>query len=193
MSHLTELGKVLHEEHFRIVMVLCDLESRVAGTSGREPLDPRREADRRELEDLVFCLDQIVDHNAFEEAELFPILCAHDDGELAALLAEEHRTIGPLARRLHVVASAILEHGTDGRLWQDFRDLASELASVMMFHLQKEEMAVVQRLDVFVDSRIDRQLALKHAAERPPIRKRPAALGAAGVKDMPAANVIGHI
>jgi|GEM_PF-3146546 hemerythrin-like domain-containing protein len=192
MSQLSELGKVLHEEHFRIVMLLCDLEHRVTGTSASEPLDPRREADRRELGDLVFCLDQIIDHNAFEEAELFPLLCANDDGDLAALLTEEHRAIGPLATRLRAVASAILEHGTDNRRWQDFKDVAAEMVPAMMFHLQKEEMTVVQRLDRILDSRVDGTLARKHSAERAPIRKRPAVPGLGGGTPTASATIVGH-
>ena len=170
MTGLSELGKILHEEHFRIIMLLCDLEHRITGSAAARPLDPRGEVDGLWLSDLLFCLDQIVDHNAFEEAELFPAICARGEGELAALLTDEHDAVGPRARRLHAITAEIIECGINARRWHEFKTEASELISEMMFHLQKEEMTVVQRLTVFLDARADHQLALKHLAQRPPIR-----------------------
>ena len=41
MPFLTELGEVLHEEHFRILLLICGLENRVIGAEGRRPMDPR--------------------------------------------------------------------------------------------------------------------------------------------------------
>ena len=172
MTGLSELGKILHEEHFRIIMVLCDLEHRITGKAAFRSLDPRCEVDRGWLRDLLFCLDQIVDHNAFEEDELFPMICAHGEGELAALLIDEHEAIGPCAKRLHAIALEIIEAGMDAQRWDDFKTVGFQLISEMMFHLQKEEMTVVQRLEVFLDARADHQLALKHVAERPPIRSQ---------------------
>jgi hypothetical protein len=172
MMGLSELGKILHEEHFRIIMVLCDLEHRITGEAALRRLDPKCEVDRNWLRDLLFCLDQIVDHNAFEEAELFPMICAHGEGELAALLIDEHEAIGPRAKRLHAIALEIIETGINAQRWDDFKTVGFELISEMMFHLQKEEMTVVQRLAVFLDARADHQLALKHVAERPPIRSQ---------------------
>jgi hypothetical protein len=172
MMSLSELGKILHEEHFRIIMVLCDLEHRITGKAALRRLDPGFEVDRNWLRDLLFCLDQIVDHNAFEEAELFPMICAHGEGELAALLIDEHEAIGPCAKRLRAIALEIIETGINAQRWDDFKTVGFELISEMMFHLQKEEMTVVQRLTVFLDARADHQLALKHVAERPPIRSQ---------------------
>lgn len=170
MSGLSELGKLLHEEHFRIIMLLCDLEQRITGEAAQRPFDPDCENDREWLKDLLFCLDQIVDHNAFEEAELFPLICAHGEGELAALLIDEHDAIGPCARRLHAITAETIEIGINARRWDDFKTVGAELASEMMFHLQKEEMTVIQRLSVFLDAREDHQLAMKHLGQRPPIR-----------------------
>ena len=45
MAFLTELGEVLHEEHFRILSLICGLENRVIGAEGGRPplirLNPR--------------------------------------------------------------------------------------------------------------------------------------------------------
>lgn len=170
MTGLSELGKLLHEEHFRIIMLLCDLEHRITGEAARRPFDPQNESDGEWLRDLLFCLDQIVDHNAFEEAELFPLICAKGEGELAALLIDEHDAIGPRARCLHAITAEIIENGITPQRWNDFKGVGAELISEMMFHLQKEEMTVVQRLTVFLDAGADHQLARKHLAQRPPIR-----------------------
>jgi Hemerythrin HHE cation binding domain len=118
MSFLTELGEVLHEEHFRILSVICDLENRVTGAEGHRPIDPRIEEEKQHLQELIAALDQIVDHNAFEEAVLFPLICARDGGELASLLTQKHVTIGPLAKHVHEIAAMILEHGIDADRWR---------------------------------------------------------------------------
>ena len=40
MSGLTELGDVLHEEHFGIVVWMSELKNRVTGEAGKLPLAP---------------------------------------------------------------------------------------------------------------------------------------------------------
>lgn len=171
---LTELGQVLHEEHFRILSLICGLEYRVGGAEGRRPIDPRDADEKEHLQELIVALDQIIDHNRFEEAVLFPLLCASGGGELASLLTQEHDSIGPSARRVRKIAAGILAHGIDPARWADFQDASGELVAEMMAHLQKEEMAVVQQLRAFLDEDTDHRLAVKHRAERPPTRIRAA-------------------
>jgi iron-sulfur cluster repair protein YtfE (RIC family) len=183
MPFLTELGEVLHEEHFRILSVLCDLENRVTGAEGRRPIDPRIEEEKQYLQELIVALDQIVDHNAFEEAVLFPLICARDSGELASLLTQEHVTIGPLARQVRETAAMILEHGIHAERWAEFRNASMHLVSEMMAHLQKEELTVVQQLRAFLDADTDHRLALGHRAERPPTRIKMALRPASRVGD----------
>jgi hemerythrin-like domain-containing protein len=161
MYTLTELGEVLHEEHFRILVPICGLENRITGRRASEPLDLRNEDDRNLLEDLVSSLEQVIQHNVFEETVLFPLLCDHGEGELAELLVQEHVVIGPLARRLSGLAAELLAHGTSPAGWAEFRDVAQDLVSEMLLHLQKEELSVVQRLDAFLDTETDHRLAHK--------------------------------
>lgn len=170
MPALTELGRVLHEEHFRILSMICGLEHRVTGAEARRPLDPRISDERENLRELIAALEQIVDHNAFEEAVLFPLICRRGGGALASLLTQEHVVIGPLARRVRAIAIAILDHGINAERWADFRAAATALVAEMMAHLQKEELTVVQQLSTFLDADVDRRLALRHLAERPPTR-----------------------
>jgi Hemerythrin HHE cation binding domain len=133
---LTELGEVLHEEHFRILSLICGLENRVIGTDGQHPIDPRNAEEREHLQKLVVSLEQVIDHN--EEAVLFPLICARGGGDLASLLTQEHVTIGPLAKRLHRIAATILEHGMDAARWAEFRSAASDLVAEMMAHSKRK-------------------------------------------------------
>ncbi len=172
MPYLTELGEVLHEEHFRILSLICGLEDRVIGRSAQHPIDPSNEEEREQLAGLILSLDQIIDHNAFEEATLFPIICDRGGSDLASLLTHEHVTIGPMAKHVRNVAATILEHGINTDRWAEFRSAATDLVAQMMAHLQKEELTVVQRLRSFLDADADHRLAVQHLAERPPTRIR---------------------
>jgi hemerythrin-like domain-containing protein len=166
MSDLTELGKVLHEEHFRILVLICGLENRVTGASAARPVDPTDDEDRTLLEELVSSLGQVIEHNVFEEKMLFPLLSSRGEDDLASLLAQEHVVIGPMATRVRGLAAEILRCGAGGERSAEFGVAAAELVSEMLMHLQKEEMAVVQRLSTFLDAETDVRLARAMTAER---------------------------
>jgi hemerythrin-like domain-containing protein len=182
MYALTELGEVLHEEHFRILVPICGLENRIAGRRASEPIDLRNEDDRDLLEDLVSSLREVIRHNVFEETVLFPLLCEHGEGELAELLLQEHVAIGPLARRLSELAAEFSAHRTRPGLWAEFREVARDLVSEMLPHLQKEELSVVQRLDAFVDTETDHRLARKLATARAASDHQPMGIGLVALK-----------
>jgi hypothetical protein len=76
---------------------------------------------------------------------------------------QEHVAIGPLARRLGSLAAELLVFGTSPVRWDEFRDVAQDLVSEMLLHLQKEELSVVQRLDTLLDIETDHRLAHKLA------------------------------
>jgi iron-sulfur cluster repair protein YtfE (RIC family) len=166
MSELTELGQVLHEEHFRIVMFLSGLQNRVSARAAERPLDPRNAEERAELEQLIACLDEIVEHNAFEEAVFYPLIWESGEGELATLLTEEHATIGPLTRHLRNDAAELLRYGIATGRWPAFCRVANKFVTKMMLHLEREELTFVQRLAFFVDPDLDHRLAVEHAADR---------------------------
>jgi hemerythrin-like domain-containing protein len=165
MSELTELGQVLHEEHFRIVVFLCGLENRVSGGAAEQPLDPTDAEQCNELERLIACLDEIVRHNAFEEAVFYPLIWESGEGELAALLTDEHATIVPLTKRLRHDAAELLRYGVGAGRWSAFCRAAQKFIAKMMLHLEREELTFVQRLAYFVDAEADHRLALEHGAE----------------------------
>lgn len=164
MSELTELGKVLHEQHFRILVLVSGLENRIRGDGAVRPLDVNDENDLGLLNELRSSLSGAIEHNAFEEKVLFPLLCCHGEGELADLLAQEHLTIGPVVRQMQGLASEMLRNGCDRSRWQEFRQTAETLVTEMLSHLQKEELMVVQRLDVFLDAETDHKLAMSFGA-----------------------------
>ncbi len=164
MSGLTELGQLLHEEHFRILVSICGLENRIKGLAAADPLDPARAEDKQQLEDLVSALDDVLGHHAFEETVIFPIIRSRGGGELASTLAREHGAIEPMAARLRTIAAQVLE-GAEGK-WEDFREAASQLIAEVMRHLQKEEINIVQRMECFLDGETDHRLAIQLVAER---------------------------
>ena len=167
MSELTELGQILHEEHFRILVSICGLENRVNGPAAADPLDPGRGEDKQQLEDLMCALDDVLGHHAFEESVIFPLIRSGGEGELASILAREHGAIEPMAARLRAITADILETGIDERSWATFREAARELIGEVMRHLQKEELNIIQRMDVFLDRETDHRLAVEHAAGQP--------------------------
>lgn len=164
MSRLSELGPVIHEEHFRMLVLMCGIENRVAGDEGERPMDPNDEQDRALLEEVITGLTAMVGHNAYEEAVLFPLLCDAGD-DLSDLLCEEHQVIEPLARRVRTLATETLEQGVRGSSGEAFQAAALSLAGNLIPHIQKEEMAVVQRLGALLAPDVDRELALSYERE----------------------------
>jgi hemerythrin-like domain-containing protein len=159
-------------------MLFCDLENRVGGSAADEPLDPTKPEDRRQLLDLITALDGVVRHNAFEEKELFPLLCSSGAADLAEMLADEHLVMVPLAQRLRRLAGDLLD-GVDQVKWRTFCDAASAFTAEILAHLQKEELGVVQVIDSLLDQRQAEALAHRYtrAGERTALRVRAPADG----------------
>jgi hemerythrin-like domain-containing protein len=166
MTGLTALGRVLHEEHFRILVWMCDLQNRVTGEAGKQCPDLDNEQDKEEMHDLIGFLDQVMAHHAFEEDVVFPLLRAQSNTELANLLTDEHAAIEPTAHLLRTLALDILRQGGGNGRWPRFRKVAQKLFSEMIDHLEKEELILLQRLDSLLDAETDHQLALQHVSAR---------------------------
>lgn len=166
MSNLSKLGLLLHEEHFRILALICGIEQRVSGEQSKTPLDPERQEDRAQLVELSDSLDELVRHNAFEEEVLFPLASNGGEGDLAGLLSEEHGTIGPLTIRLRRLIWELIHNGAAADRWDRLCHTAREFVARMMDHLRNEELSLVQRLPMFIDADTDRGLAKRFCAER---------------------------
>ncbi|MBK8176289.1 MAG: hemerythrin domain-containing protein [Rhodospirillales bacterium] len=163
MASLTELGAILHEEHFHIVVWICDLQNRTTGTAALQPLDPNCPDDKRQLETLILGLDQVLVHHAFEETVLFPLVRDRGGSELTMLLTDEHIAIEPIVARLQSVVRAILARGPGNGLWSECCAVSGELIAEMMAHLEKEELGVVRQLDCLLDADTDHRLAVERS------------------------------
>lgn len=166
MAFLSELGEVIHEEHFRMLVMVCELENRVKCVASATPVDPVDPDDRALLVKVVDGLDELLGHNAFEEAILFPAIANSGNEAFMGLIAEEHFVIEPLAARLRDLAAETLSRGTSFARWTAFRDAAVELAANLILHLETEEVTIVQRLRHLIEPQLDHELALRYVRER---------------------------
>jgi len=141
----------LHEEHLATVQLWGRLEQAMAS----------RLADEEILSLCRQCAaalaDEVARHFEFEERELFPRLAAAGEGDIAALLAEEHGTI----RQAAATFAADLKSAAG--VPPALRALALELAERLVAHVQKEEMALLPALEDLLDEETDRELSLAYA------------------------------
>lgn len=165
MAGLSELGQLLHEEHFRILVGACELENRIRGASADRPLNASDAEDRHLLSNLLDGLDRIIVHHAFEEAVVFPLIRGSGDGELTTLLTREHGAIEPKARLLGLLGRQLLGRVASADEWVRFRHAAADLVAEVMLHLEKEELTIVQRLPSLIDASTDHELAVRHGSE----------------------------
>ena len=175
MAGLSELGQILHEEHFRILVGICGLENRISGAAAGEPLDGTNPEDRGLLEGLLVSLDQLIVHYAFEEKTVFPLIRGGGECELTMLLSREHGVLEPRARKLRMIAEEMIGCPASAERWAEFRNAAGELITELMWHLEMEELTVVQRLPSFLDAATDHELAVRHLSEDAPPRQGAAA------------------
>jgi hemerythrin-like domain-containing protein len=153
MDFNRHVSRRLHEEHEATLALWARLEQTLA-TRGWEP---PTEEDLRLLRDCAAQLaDEVTRHFAFEENDLFPLLAASGEGDIAELLAAEHATIRAAAQRFGELA----QPGADPRAhWPELRALALELAERLVSHVQKEEMSLLPSLEDLLDEETDQALA----------------------------------
>ena len=106
---------------------------------------------------------EVSHHFDFEERELFPRLADAGEGDIAALLGEEHAAIREVAASLLPLVEAgpaTLDAAQAG----DFRRLALELVERQVAHIQKESMALLPMLDDLLDDEVDRELSFAYTS-----------------------------
>jgi hemerythrin-like domain-containing protein len=106
---------------------------------------------------------EVSHHFDFEERELFPRLADAGEGDIAALLGEEHAAIREVAASLLPLVEAgpaTLDAAQSG----DFRRLALELVERQVAHIQKESMALLPMLDDLLDDDVDRELSFAYTS-----------------------------
>ncbi len=154
MEFRRHLCRALFEEHEATLALVARLEALL----GREDADGAAPL----LEELGAAVEsELVPHFAFEEEEVFPLLEAAGEDEMAALLVEEHRWLLPLARRLKEVALA-----ERGFLSGEFRAKGAALAAGLAAHIEKEDRALLPALDDLLDEEEDGRLSLELASRR---------------------------
>ena len=114
---------------------------------------------------LVRQLEHEVDrHFGFEEQQLFPRMADAGDGDLAALLTEEHESIREVAAELLPLARAAAAGTLPAAESATLRRLVLEIVERQVAHIQKETMALLPLLDDLLDDDTDRELAFAYAA-----------------------------
>jgi len=103
-------------------------------------------------------------HFDFEEQQLFPRMAEAGDGDLAALLTEEHDSIRAVADELVPLARAAAAGSLPPAGTAALKRLMLELVERQVAHIQKESMALLPLLDDLLDDETDRQLAFAYAA-----------------------------
>ena len=103
-------------------------------------------------------------HFDFEERELFPRLAAAGEGDIAALLAEEHEAIRTVAGELLPLARAAAAGTLDDAGWDALKRGTLEMVERQVAHIQKETMALLPMLEDLLDEDTDRELAFAYAS-----------------------------
>jgi len=150
-----------------MLTMMSALEARVSGSAAARPIDRDDARDRELLDEIVDVTGEIAWHSTFEEAVLFPLIWDHSEDDLSVIFAHEHEAIRPLARRLKLLAERARSGDLAADDWAAFRETVLALAPHVMFHLQKEEMAVVQKLDALLEPDVDKALVAHYETRQP--------------------------
>ncbi|MGE5169081.1 MAG: hemerythrin domain-containing protein [Rudaea sp.] len=161
MSHRTLVSRALDDEHRANLALLDRVEQAFGHTRDRGSDELRMLAGA-----LVRQVEQDIGrHFEFEERELFPRMADAGDGDMAALLAEEHASIRAVAEELLPLARAAEEGTLDAAGWDALARGALEIAERQVAHIQKESMALLPLLDDLLDEDDDRELAFAYAEQ----------------------------
>lgn len=154
-----QVSRALDEEH-RATIDLMDRIERAFAHAGRAP-DP-------ELAKLIGTFGghvelELARHFAFEEHELFPRLTDAGDGDMAALLLEEHHAIEAVAGEFLPLARAATSEALDPARRDALKRSALELVERLRGHIHKETMGLLPLVDDLLDEDTDRDLAFAYA------------------------------
>ena len=157
MNPSRQVCRCLDEEHRALLDRLGRVEQALArGTAA-------------DLAALVGPLQHQLEHEVgrhfdFEEQQLFPLMADAGDGDMAALLTEEHDAIRAVAAELAPLAQAATSAALSPPAAALLEQLLIELLERQVSHIQKETMALLPLLDDLLDDETDRRLAFEYAA-----------------------------
>ncbi len=154
------VDRMLHDEHVATLEIVNKLEVRLGDGKWNRRLEPSLPADKALLDELIAMMDSEVRlHLPFEEKELFPKLDEFGFEDITNMLFEEHEAIRSLVSSLRPLVGNALANGFQEDKWRIFHELLAELASLVIFHIQKEEMGVISRLQMFLGPEGCREMA----------------------------------
>ena len=165
MEFRRQTNRRLYEEHVATIELLARVERVFTGRAGAYP-PPAGDANWQAFARAVLgALEvEVARHFEFEERDLFPRLQEAGDGDLAALLVEEHETIRAVAKPLGERLRASLAGAPQPADWQAMKTLGLELAERLGSHAQKEDGALLPVLEDLLDEETDRELFSAYAA-----------------------------
>jgi hemerythrin-like domain-containing protein len=156
----TQVSRILDDEHRSNLALLGKVEKSLAGAARFDP------ALAGLIAQFVRALEHDIDrHFRFEEESLFPRMAEAGDGEMAALMIEEHEAIREVAAELLPLARQAAQGAIDEAGWSALRRSALELVERQVSHIQKETMALLPALDDMLDDETDRELAFAYTAD----------------------------
>ena len=165
MDSQRQTNRRLYEEHVATLQLLARVERVFTGRAGAYPPaagDSDWPAFARTL--LTAIEVEVARHFEFEERDLFPRLEEAGDGDLVALLNEEHETIRAAAQPLAGLLRQALGDGLQPQQWQAMKTLALEFSERLGSHAQKEDGAFLPVLENLLDEDTDRELFGNYAA-----------------------------
>lgn len=162
MPFLRQVSQALDTEHRSNL----DLLGRVESAFARAPRGAAPDADFERLAGaFVRLIEQDIGrHFDFEEAELFTRLADAGEGDIAALLTEEHEAIRAVAAEILPLARAAAAGTLDAPGLEALRRGTLEMVERQVSHIQKETMALLPMLDDLLDEEQDRELAFAYAS-----------------------------
>ncbi len=163
MSFQRQVSHALDEEHRTTLDLLGRIEHAFARAprsgAGNDPELAKVAASfARHLE------QDVKRHFDFEEEQLFTRLSDAGEGDIAALLAEEHEAIRAVTDEMLPLARAAAMGSLDDAGWNTLKTGALEMVERQVSHIQKETMALLPMLDDLLDDDTDRELAFAYAA-----------------------------
>lgn len=152
------VSQTLHDEHRATVDLMERLEALIATHRRGCPDTTRSEVSRLLIETASGVEADVGRHFDFEEQHLFTFLNSLGDEAIGTHLTDEHTAMRPIGERLAALARAGAANGFDDDSWAEFRRLGLELCERMLFHVQKEEMALLPLLQDSMDSETEARL-----------------------------------
>lgn len=163
MNFSRRTAQLLHEDHQATVAVIESLDQLIAKARKKAPdvNDPTVQKTLRNAGGAIE--EEVSQHFAFEEAELFTRLEEMGDVGIGEHLRSEHQALLPLGQAVADMSRAALDNGFTTESWTQFRNLAAELIERMLAHIQKEEMALLPALEDLLDAETDMELSTAYA------------------------------